>query len=110
MKQFFRWGVLATALMVLSGGAAQAQQPMPATKVGLVNMGLLFTKYNKAAFLKTELEKELAPLKAEAEKIKSIVKQHVEYIQNYPKAEQSQLDISRKAIKDGERALLAAGG
>jgi Skp family chaperone for outer membrane proteins len=121
VKSFLRWGVLATALLtgVFAGaGSLHAQQPgvpgmpqsMPsvaATKVGVVNMGLLFTKYEKAMFLKKELETELAPLKAKAEQIKTIVDQHVRYLQDpkFKGKDPAQEEVSRKAVKDGERQL-----
>lgn len=110
MNQFFRWGVLATALIVLAGGTAsvqaQGQPSLAATKVGTVNIGLLFTKYKKAEIMKKELENELAPLKAEAEKIKSIVQSHIDYLKKFgEKADPAQAETSRKAVKDGERAL-----
>lgn len=114
MKQYFRWGVLATALVVLAGGLtagrshAQAPGQLPATKVGVVNIGLLFTKYYKAQIMKKELENDLLPLKAEAEKIKAIMKQHQEWLEANNKKEQKdavQAEKSMKAMRDGQRAL-----
>ncbi|MEI7685281.1 MAG: OmpH family outer membrane protein [Planctomycetota bacterium] len=109
MKQILRWGVLATALMVLTGVNARAQGPstMPATKVGVVNIGLLFTKYDKAQLMKKELENDLMPLKAEAEKIKAVMKQHQEWLEKFGKdpAQMPQTEKSTKAMRDGQRAL-----
>lgn len=42
----------------------------PAARVATVNIGLVFTKYEKAHEMKKMLEADLAPLKAKAEKIK----------------------------------------
>ena len=95
--------------MVLAGGTAQIQaqqgQPLPATKVGVVNIGLLFTQYRKAELYKKELDTDLAPLKAEAEKIKSIVQQHVEWLKKNNGTDAKQREVSEKAVKDGQRAL-----
>jgi Skp family chaperone for outer membrane proteins len=108
VKQLLRWGVLASALVVMAGGTAQAQVPgqsLHATKVGVVNIGLLFTKYEKANLFKKELEADLAPLKAEADKIKNVMKQHEEWIGKYGKTDPVQLEKSQSAIKQGARAL-----
>jgi Skp family chaperone for outer membrane proteins len=106
VKKVLRWGVLATALMVLAGGTAHAQVPQ-ATKVGVVNIGVLFTKYEKATIFKKELEGELTPLKGEAEKIKNVMKQHQEWLEKYGKdpAQAAQAEKSQQALRAGQRAL-----
>jgi len=95
--------------MVLTGVNARAQGPgsLPATKVGVVNIGLLFTKYDKAQLMKKELENDLMPLKAEAEKIKAVMKQHQEWLEKFGKdpAQIQQTEKSTKAMRDGQRAL-----
>ena len=107
MKQFLRWGVLATALMVMTGSAAFAQGPgVPATKVGVVNIGLLFTKYLKAQTFKKELEADLAPLKADAEKLKNAMLAHKKCLDSGAGATNAaQKDVSEKALRDGQRQL-----
>lgn len=108
MKQCLKWGVCAAALMLFAGGVARAQgQSLPATKVGTVNIGLLFTKYHKAQTMKKELENDLLPLKAEAEKIKTVMQQHKEWLDKYGKeaAQAPQIEKSTKAMRDGQRAL-----
>jgi Skp family chaperone for outer membrane proteins len=101
-----RGSVLAAALLAVIGGSASAQT-VPATKVGFVNMGLLFTKYVKAETFKKELETELAPLKEQAEKIKDAMKKHEEWLRNKANWAQNpaQKEISEKAMRDGARAL-----
>jgi len=103
----FRWGALAVALMVLAGSVSQtqAQAQVPATKVGVVNIGLLFTKYNKAQIMKKEIEGDLAPLKADAEKLKTIIQQHQEWLKKYATQDPAQKEKSEKAIRDATRAL-----
>lgn len=110
-----RWSVLTTALVVVvsgvtSGSAYGQGASLPATKVGTVNIGVLFTKYRKAELFKKELETDLAPLKKEAENIKSIMKQHEDWLIGNEKKEPAQRDAaqgekSRKAMLDGKRAL-----
>jgi len=105
-----RWGVLATALMVGAGGTAQAQLPgqtQQATKVGVVNIGVLFTKYEKATVFKKELETELMPLKADAEKIKTNMKQHQDWLELNGKkpGEAAQIEKSTQALRNNQRLL-----
>ncbi len=109
VNQFLRWGVLATALIVLAGSTAplhaQGQQPS-GTKVGVVNMGLIFTKYRKAEIFKKEMENELNPLKIESEKIKDVVEKHVKWLKQFGGQDTTgQREKSEKAVKDGQRAL-----
>jgi hypothetical protein len=66
----------------------------------------LFTQYWRAQALKKELDTELQPLKEQAEKIKSAMIKHKEWLDN--KANQintTQVEISKKALIDGTRAL-----
>lgn len=106
MKHILRWGVLAMALMIVTGGAAQAQaQSLPATKIGVVNIGLLFTKYEKAKLFKKELETELAPLKANAEKIKTAMQGHQDWLKRAAATDPVQKEKSEQAMRDGQRAL-----
>jgi Skp family chaperone for outer membrane proteins len=50
--------------------AQQAAVPSGQMRVAIVNMGLVFTKYDKAVALKTQLERSVEPYKQEAEKLK----------------------------------------
>lgn len=108
MKTLLKWGVLATALMIVAGGSARAQLPgqsIPATKVGVVNIGVVFTKYEKAAAYKKELEQTLLPLKAQAEKLKENTQGHVEWLKKNPNGDANQKAICEKAVRDNQRAL-----
>jgi Skp family chaperone for outer membrane proteins len=108
VKSFLRWSVLSAALLIIAGGTASAQgqaMSQPATKVGVVNVGLLFTKYAKAQVFKKELEGDLAPLKAEAEKIKNVMQAHQEWIKKAGTTDPGQKEKSEKALRDGQRAL-----
>lgn len=72
--------VVLAGLVFMAAPPALAQEnpngpPGPRAKVAAVNIGLLFTKYEKAAAMKKELEADLQPLKAKAEKIKAEMKE-----------------------------------
>jgi Skp family chaperone for outer membrane proteins len=96
---------IALALAVGSARTATAQQ-IPTTKVGVVNVGLLFTGYEKAKVLKKELDDELRPLKEQAEKIKAAMIEHDKWLKNPAnKINTQQTEISQKALRDGTRAL-----
>lgn len=108
MKQMLRWGVLATAFMLGVGGIASAQLPgqsMPVNKVGVVNLGVLFIKYEKSTIYKKELEGELAPLKAQAEKIKDVMTKHNNWLKAPTSTDTKQREVSEGAMRDGQRAL-----
>jgi len=108
VKQLLRWGVLATALVIGAGGLARAQLPgqsLPATKVGVVNLGVLFIKYEKSSIYKKELETELAPLKASAEKIKDAMTKHNNWLKDPRSTDAKQRETSEGAMRDGQRAL-----
>lgn len=108
MKTMICRSALIAALLSIAGGTALAQGQavsQPSTKVGVVNVGLLFTKYNKAVTFKKELEGDLAPLKGEAEKIKNTMQQHQDWIKKYGTQDPAQKEKSEKALRDGQRAL-----
>jgi Skp family chaperone for outer membrane proteins len=67
VKRTWLVAVLATVVALSSTQAARAQT---STRVAVVNIGVVFTKYDKAKLFKTEMEQLLKPFKDEAEKIK----------------------------------------
>ena len=109
MKSLLRGVILTAVLLAVTAGTASAQvnAPMPATKVGVVNVGLLFTKYHKALTYKKELEADLLPLKTQAEGIKSAMMKHKEWLETKGNATSNpqQKEVSEKALRDGARAL-----
>lgn len=107
MLNFLRGNVLAAGLIATSKGMAVAQTPSPppATKIGVVNIGYVLTKYNKAIIMKKELELDLEPYKAEAKKISDIMKQHQERLEKSGKLQQAEAESSAKAVRAGQRAL-----
>lgn len=67
---------LATVMLGCLTGRLQAQQP--GTRVAIVNVGLVFSKYEKAMFYKAELETTLKPYKEKGEKIAAEMKKYGE--------------------------------
>jgi Skp family chaperone for outer membrane proteins len=77
--------ILALGLAVLMLGSLTGRvqaQPSTGTRVAVVNVGLVFSKYQKAIFYKAELENTLKPFKAQGEKIAADMKTYGEAIKN----------------------------
>src|SRR5688572_6565552 len=94
--------VLALAWGCLFAGQAQAQTP--GTRVAIINVGAVFQKYDKAVAYKTEIEKILAPKKAEAETLK---KQMLDWDKTLKSGKLDAKDVPRyqAGIKDCQRKL-----
>jgi Skp family chaperone for outer membrane proteins len=75
--------VLGVAALLVSGSSSHllAQQPA-GTRVAIVNVGLVFSKYEKAKFYKAELETTLKPYKDKGEKIAAEMKKYGEPLKN----------------------------
>jgi Skp family chaperone for outer membrane proteins len=87
-------------LLVSPTGRLQAQPSAAGTRVAIVNVGLVFSKYEKAKFLKAELETTLKPFKTQGEKIKD---EYVKYGEAYKK---SAATMSQKDKEQYENYLL----
>lgn len=61
---------LSALVMALSGRSLQAQQSA-GTRIAIVNVGLVFNKYEKAQAFKKQMEKDLEPFRADGEKLKA---------------------------------------
>lgn len=70
------------ALMLGSLAPLQAQQTAAGTRVAIVNVGLVFSKYDKAKFYKAELEQTLKPYKDKGEQIAAEMKKYGEPLKN----------------------------
>ncbi len=71
--------VLALGLMVFAPAGLMSKarpQATTGTRVAIVNVGLVFSKYEKAKFYKSELETTLRPFKTEGEKIAENMKKY----------------------------------
>ena len=64
------------------GGGAAPAQAQAGTKVGVVNIGLVFNQYRRAQAFKADLEKTLEPFKAKAKKLTDEIEK---IISNYKK-------------------------
>ena len=74
------WMVAALVGTLCLAGQARAQGT--GTRVAVVNIGVVFTKYEKAKNFKEEMERDLKPFKDEAEKIKKNVLDYQNAINN----------------------------
>jgi Skp family chaperone for outer membrane proteins len=73
---------LGLAALAPAGLMSQAQAQATGTRVAIVNVGLVFSKYEKAKFYKSELETTLKPFKADGEKIAAQMKAYGDPIRN----------------------------
>ena len=113
MKSMFRWSALTALLLAIAAGAVMAQFPATtpaATKIGVVNVGLLFTKYHKSTVFKKELVNDLAPLKAKAEDIKKNMAGHEAWLRAVDKNTKEpeklkQIELSTGALMNGKHQL-----
>jgi Skp family chaperone for outer membrane proteins len=75
MTSLARKAAIAILTLFAATTSASSQGPpakeAPRIRIAAVNYGYVFTNYDRAIQLKKDLDKELEPLKAEAEKIKS---------------------------------------
>ncbi len=67
------WFVAALATIATVSMAGQVHAQATGTRIAVVNIGTVFTKYEKAKNFKSEMEATLKPFKDEAEKIKKNV-------------------------------------
>ena len=95
------WFVAALATLCLTG---QVRAQSTGTRVAIVNIGVVFTKYEKAKTFKTELETALKPFKEEAEKIKKNILAYQDGLTN-PKYTDKDKEGFAKAIRDLKRQL-----
>lgn len=93
---------LATSLTLSLTGQVRAQTT--GTRVAVVNIGVVFTKYEKAKNFKKEMEDALKPFKDRAEKIKKDILAYQGGISN-PATDIKLKEQYQKAIVDLKRAL-----
>jgi len=74
--------VAALATMATLSLAGQARAQATGTRVAVVNIGVVFTKYEKAANFKKEMEDILKPYKEQAEKIKKSMLDYENAVKN----------------------------
>jgi len=89
-----------TSLLAQAGGQAAP----PATKIGVVNVGTVFTKYKKAAIFKDDLQRTIKPFKDKADGWRAEMIKYQDLItkQDFKQFKKEDLE---KAILDRKRAL-----
>ena len=95
------WMVAALAFTCLTG---QARAQATGTRVAVVNIGTVFTKYEKATKFKTEMELTLKPFKDQAEKYKKDILAYQAGI-NDPKRSDKEKESYMQAIRVLKRQL-----
>jgi Skp family chaperone for outer membrane proteins len=92
------------ALMAVGGsGRLFAQQPAP-TRLAIVNIGLVFTKYEKAKAYKAQMEKQIEPYQLEGKKLKKEMLDWSEAMK-HPKFDPKEKDRYEQAIRNNQRGL-----
>jgi Skp family chaperone for outer membrane proteins len=89
-----------TSLLAQAGG----QVAPPATKIGVVNVGTVFTKYEKAAAFKDQLQTTIKPFKDKADVWRAEMIKYQDFIQKQDFKQYKKEDLE-KAILDRKRAL-----
>ena len=102
-------GIAAFAAVAYCGAGLWAQPALgggapPATRIGVVNVGTVFTKYDKAVAFKEELQKTIKPYKDKADGWRKETIAYSEMIQKQDFSKYKKEDLE-KAILDRKRAL-----
>lgn len=103
-KSFILKTALALALGLVCADQARAQATGGGTKVAIVNVGEVFTKYEKAAAFKAEVEKVIGPRKAQAETLKKEMEAWQAQMKS-PKFDPKEADRYQQAIIANQRKL-----
>jgi Skp family chaperone for outer membrane proteins len=98
------WLVAALATAALLSLTGQVRAQATGTRVAVVNIGVVFTKYEKAKNFKTEMEGTLKPFKEQAEKIKKDILAFQNAI-NDPKYPEKDKEQYAQAIRGLKRQL-----
>jgi Skp family chaperone for outer membrane proteins len=96
---------LAAIVAACCGGRLLAQPTAPAqTRVAIVNIGLVFTKYEKAKAYKTQMEKLVEPYQLEGKKLKKEMLDWSEAMK-HPKFNPKDQEQYEQGIKGNQRKL-----
>ena len=107
MKRILLTVGLAAVTLACCGRLLIAQQAASAPgqmRVAIVNVGLVFTKYDKAVAFKSNMEKLVEPYKQEAEKLKKEALAWTEYMKS-PKFDPKERERYETGIKANQRKL-----
>jgi Skp family chaperone for outer membrane proteins len=94
---------LAAAAVACCGGRLLAQQPTP-TRVAIVNIGQVFTKYDKAKAYRVHMEKLLEPYQLEGKNLKKQILDWTEAMKS-PKFDPKERDRYEQGIRGNQRML-----
>ncbi len=98
-------GLAALAMACFSSHfQAQTTTPPAATRVAIVNVGLVFSKYEKAKLYKAEMEAMLQPFRLEGEKLKKEMLDWAEAMK-HPKFDLKERDRYEQGILANKRKL-----
>lgn len=102
---------LALALATVAAGsfsgrlhAQAASQPAASTRVAIVNIGWVFSKYEKAKFYKQEMEEVLKPFRQQGEKLRKEIGDWAEAMKA-PTFDQKERDRYERGILDNKRKM-----
>jgi Skp family chaperone for outer membrane proteins len=96
---------LTAVTFACGAGRVLAQQTPPApTRVAIVNIALLFTKYDKAKTYKANLEKQLEPFQLEGRKLKKEMLEWSEAAKN-PKVDAAMRERYEYGVREHQRKL-----
>jgi Skp family chaperone for outer membrane proteins len=97
-------GFVGSQLSAQTGGTAAPAASSGPTRVAVVNIGLVFSKYDKAKTFKTELEETLKPYKGQAETLRKDILSFKESIEkkDYSKFSKEQFEAG---IVDRQRKM-----
>lgn len=97
--------MLAVTCLATVAGRLTAQGPATtSTRVAVVNIGLVFSKYEKAMFFKKEMEDVLAPYRVQGEKLKKDIIDWTEYMK-HPKFDPKERERYEQGILGNKRKL-----
>jgi Skp family chaperone for outer membrane proteins len=95
---------MVAALALTLGLAGQARAQSTGTRVAVVNIGTVFTKYDKATRFKSDMEATLKPYKDKAEEYKKNILAYQAGI-NDPQRKEKEKEAYAQAIRDLKRRL-----
>ncbi len=96
---------LAAVTLACATVGPRAQQPAPTqTRLAIVNIGLVFTKYGKAAAYKAQMEKLVEPYMLEGKKLKKEMLDWSEYMKS-PKFDPKERERYEAGIRGNRRKL-----
>jgi Skp family chaperone for outer membrane proteins len=95
---------LSAVILASGGGRLLAQPAQPPTRVAIINIGLVFTKYEKAKAYKEQMKKLVDPYQLEGEKLKKEILAWTDAMKD-PKFDPKDKDRYEQGIRGNQRKL-----